>query len=421
MISVHGVSKQYAVGAYSKRESQTLFEASFRWLHNLRNAKKKNKDENSIWVLQDISFDVEEGAVVGLIGRNGSGKSTLLKILSQITYPTKGTAELYGRLGTLLEVGTGFHSDLTGRENIYLNGAIMGMRRSEINKRFDEIVEFSGIERFIDTPIKRYSSGMQTRLGFAVAAHLETEILFVDEALAVGDAEFQSKCLNKIKTVAQGGRTVLFVSHDISAIEKLTQRCLLIESGKIISDAPTSVAMDVYRKRITGNRNIEIAHWPGRLGSGGAKIVLFEAKNDQGEAADKIKPAEPLNLKIGVEFDHPTTADIGIQIETEFEHPLFSTNLSDSQPLQKWEGYQEYTVRLSPLSLRQGKYLISIGVYTADMMRHYDTVNHYPGFEVIGAPNTGVFPSSTRRGDFFFHFEWSESQNNSRKIKTGTV
>ena len=185
------------------------------------------------WALQDVSFDVKKGEILGIIGRNGAGKSTLLKILSRVTTPTKGTAKIKGRVASLLEVGTGFHPELTGRENIFLNGAILGMSRAEIKKKFDEIVAFSEIEKFLDTPVKRYSSGMYVRLAFAVAAHLEPEILVVDEVLAVGDAQFQKKCLGKMENVSKEGRTVLFVSHNMNAIEQLCTSCLMIENGKI--------------------------------------------------------------------------------------------------------------------------------------------------------------------------------------------
>ena len=199
-----------------------------------------------IWALRDISFDVPRGKVLGIVGRNGAGKSTLLKILSRVTEPTEGSAEIHGRVGSLLEVGTGFHPELTGRENIYLNGAILGMKRVEIERKFDEIVAFSEVEQFIDTPVKRYSSGMYLRLAFAVAAHLEPEILVVDEVLAVGDAEFQRKCMGKMSDVAQAGRTVLFVSHNMSAVLRLTEETMVLDKGRLVFRAPTPQAVDYY-------------------------------------------------------------------------------------------------------------------------------------------------------------------------------
>jgi len=205
-----------------------------------------------IWALKDVSFEVNRGEAVGIIGRNGSGKSTLLKILSRITAPTEGCVEVHGRLGSLLEVGTGFHPELTGRENIYLNGAVIGMKRAEVNRKFDEIVAFAEIEKFLDTPVKRYSSGMYVRLAFAVAAHLEPEILIVDEVLAVGDAQFQKKCLGKMGDVAREGRTVLFVSHNMSAIRQLCPRSMLLENGRILQAGPASEVIDSYLQSTGG-------------------------------------------------------------------------------------------------------------------------------------------------------------------------
>ena len=203
-------------------------------------------DDNYIWALKNVSFEVKPGEVVGFIGRNGAGKTTLLKILSRITEPTEGRAEVYGRVGSLLEVGTGFHPELTGRENIYLNGAILGIKKAEIDRLFDEIVDFSGVERFIDTPVKRYSSGMMVRLAFSVAAHLEPEVMLVDEVLAVGDAEFQKKCLGKMGDVAYGGRTVLFVSHNMAAVQSLCPRVIWIDEGRVVEDGPSVEVVSHY-------------------------------------------------------------------------------------------------------------------------------------------------------------------------------
>ena len=213
----------------------------------------RNSQSETFWALRDVSFEVKRGEVVGIVGRNGAGKSTLLKILSRITPPTRGEVEIKGRVGSLLEVGTGFHPELTGRENIFLNGAILGMKRAEINRKFDEMVAFAEIERFIDTPVKRYSSGMYVRLAFAVAAHLEPEILLVDEVLAVGDAQFQKKCLGKIGDVAKEGRTVMFVSHNMAAISSLTQRSIVLERGEVLVDGITAEAIQSYVQFVTGN------------------------------------------------------------------------------------------------------------------------------------------------------------------------
>jgi lipopolysaccharide transport system ATP-binding protein len=213
-----------------------------------RNGSGPTTQESSFWALRGISFDVARGEVVGLIGHNGAGKSTLLKILSRITEPTSGEALLHGRVGSLLEVGTGFHQELTGRENIYLSGAILGMRSDEINQAFDEIVDFAGVEEFLDMPVKRYSSGMKVRLGFAVAAHLRPEILLVDEVLAVGDAQFQKKCLAKMGDIVKGGRSILFVTHNMLAIQSLCERVIWLDSGAMVQDGPTDVVITQYLK-----------------------------------------------------------------------------------------------------------------------------------------------------------------------------
>lgn len=255
-IRVENLSKRYRIGLKEEIHDTLvgavldLFTRPVRNLRRLRRLSTFNGNghdlEDIIWALKDVSFDVKQGEVLGIIGRNGAGKSTLLKIVSRITEPTKGRVEIHGRVASLLEVGTGFHPELTGRENVYLNGAVLGMTRAEIERKFDEIVDFAGVERFIDTPVKRYSSGMQVRLGFAVAAHLEPEILLVDEVLAVGDAEFQKKCLGKMERVARGGRTVLFVSHNMNAIQTLCSRVIWLDSGTIIGQGEVLEQVESY-------------------------------------------------------------------------------------------------------------------------------------------------------------------------------
>jgi len=246
-IRVENLGKKYKIGANQARY-QTLRESIMSGVSSSLGHLKGSqpKEDNIIWALKDINFEVKHGEVLGIIGRNGAGKSTLLKILSRITRPTTGRFELNGRVGSLLEVGTGFHPELTGRDNIYLSGAILGMKRKEINRKFDEIVDFAEIEKFLDTPVKHYSSGMYMRLAFAVAAHLEPEILLVDEVLAVGDAEFQKKCLGKMGDVAGEGRTVLFVSHNMGAIQSLCLKSLLIENGKIVSEGKSNDIVQLY-------------------------------------------------------------------------------------------------------------------------------------------------------------------------------
>lgn len=248
-IQVEGLGKMYRIGRREKRADTVVgrlrqaLNSPFQWLES--QMRPPNEDE-IFWALRDVSFDVRQGETVGIVGSNGAGKSTLLKILSSITEPTEGQARIRGRVGSLLEVGTGMHKELTGRENIYMNGAVLGMRKEEIDRKFDEIVEFSGIGKFIDTPIKRYSSGMNVRLGFAVAAHLEPEILVVDEVLAVGDAEFRKKCLGKMSEVSHEGRTVLFVSHNMAAVANICSRCLLIREGRLVADDKPPAIIDQY-------------------------------------------------------------------------------------------------------------------------------------------------------------------------------
>src|SRR5438874_149079 len=245
-IRVENLSKRYEIGA-AKRRHDTLRDQLADGLKALfRNNGQPRQRKESIWALKDVSFEIKHGEVVGFIGRNGAGKSTLLKILSRITAPTAGHAEVRGRVGSLLEVGTGFHGELTGRENIYLNGAILGMKNAEIDRNFDAIVAFAEIDKFLDTPVKHYSSGMYVRLAFAVAAHLEPEILIVDEVLAVGDAAFQEKCLGKMGDVAKGGRTVLIVSHNMQVISTLTSRAILLSQGRCVYEGRTAEAITEY-------------------------------------------------------------------------------------------------------------------------------------------------------------------------------
>lgn len=258
MIVVESVYKQYLLGEVG---TGTLVHDLNRWWYRIRgktdpyelitetNVRSSKNESKLVWALEDINFKVKQGEVLGIIGKNGAGKSTILKLLSKVTAPTKGQISLYGRVASLLEVGTGFHPELTGRENVFLNGAILGMTKKEIAAKFDDIVAFSGVEQYIDTPVKRYSSGMYVRLAFAVAAHLEPDVLIVDEVLAVGDVEFQKKCIGKIKEVAGGGRTVLFVSHNMEAVKNLCSRALLLEHGRIVEDGTPTEVIAAYLSR----------------------------------------------------------------------------------------------------------------------------------------------------------------------------
>jgi lipopolysaccharide transport system ATP-binding protein len=284
-LDIHGIGKRFFIAGqnlpyHTLRDSVMQSVTSpMRRIGRLLRGQTISTDAHlrEFWALRDISFRVQEGEVVGIIGHNGAGKSTLLKILSSITAPTEGYAHIYGRVGSLLEVGTGFHQELTGRENIFLNGSILGMTRAEIRQKFDEIVAFAGVEAFIDTPLKFYSTGMGLRLGFSVAAHLEPEILIVDEVLAVGDAEFQKKSLNKMGEVSRQGRTVLFVSHNLAAIENLCSRAMLLEHGALVMDGDTLDVLNHYRSVLVSPVQIPLADREDRAGNGVVRFTNFTA------------------------------------------------------------------------------------------------------------------------------------------------
>ncbi len=289
IITIHNIGKKYRLGHvlpyYSLRDTLShLMQFPF-GRHQQASADSSGSE---FWAIKNISFTVEPGEILGIIGRNGAGKSTLLKILSRITAPTTGEITVRGRIASLLEVGTGFHPELTGRENIFLNGAILGMTRNEINRKLDEIVAFSEIDRYIDTPVKFYSSGMYTRLAFAVAAHLEPEILIIDEVLAVGDAAFQKKCLGKMDDVARQGRTVLFVSHNMAAVKRLVQRCILLEKGKIVAEGNSQKVIDTYLERsMTSGGIMEFPTDEKKY----AQITRLSVSNSQGETVSVLDPA----------------------------------------------------------------------------------------------------------------------------------
>lgn len=295
-IVVDTVSKQYAIGR--ARQTTMLREAIVNWLRRPWGEWRDKKE--TIWALKDVSFKVERGEVLGIVGRNGAGKSTLLKILTKITYPTSGTVNMTGRIGSLLEVGTGFHEELTGRENIYLNGSILGMKKREIDRKLEEIVEFSGVARFLDTPIKFYSSGMRLRLGFAVAAHLDTEVLLVDEVLAVGDAEFQRRCLKKMENLHHSGRTVVFVSHNTSAVENLCPRTLWIDQGRIRRDGESQRVVREYLQHFAGTQRAgaDLAQFEEREGTGEVRFTGIEFVGASGEAKPIIRSGDSLTIRL---------------------------------------------------------------------------------------------------------------------------
>lgn len=285
VIQATNLAKAYRLGV-ANNSFPTLRDAlasgARRILQRKPDGGRRNSGEDQFWALRDVSFEVRAGEVLAVIGPNGAGKSTVLKILAQIVEPTSGRATIRGRLGALLEVGTGFHAELTGRENIYLNGAILGMRRAEIRSKLDEIVDFSGVEPFLDTPVKRYSSGMYLRLAFAVAAHVEPDILVVDEVLAVGDAAFQKKCIGKVGQIAHTGRTVIFVSHQLSVVQKLCNRAILIGDGTIKADGPTAKVIETYLRTITDQAAQDLATRALRSGRGRVRLTAIEIEGDGG-------------------------------------------------------------------------------------------------------------------------------------------
>jgi lipopolysaccharide transport system ATP-binding protein len=394
-IRADGLGKRYRIGAKQegyKTLRDTLgdvFIAPFRRVKRLASGQGYGaavKDQ-TFWALRDLSFQIKRGEVVGVIGKNGAGKTTLLKILSRITEPTKGQAEIHGRVGSLLEVGTGFHPELTGRENIYLNGAILGMRKAEIERKFDEILDFAGIENFIDTPVKHYSSGMYVRLAFAVAAHLEPEVLLVDEVLAVGDAAFQRKCLGKIGDVVKEGRTVLFVSHNMAVVRTLTEKCMYLQDGHLVSYDRTSEIVDQYladtlkHKAIAPN-DLEFYRRKSRLENAVRFVRIWIDKKE--EQLTEILIGDSFTLFMNIESKKQRKdANITISLK-KLQGDIVVTILSwdshfkvDLQP-----GLTTVSCKLDGLNLVPGFYLIDLGINAAPLQNAWDVILDYPIFEV---------------------------------------
>jgi lipopolysaccharide transport system ATP-binding protein len=336
-------------------------------------------DSNRFWALDDVSFAVERGDVVGIIGRNGAGKSTLLKLLSRITKPTKGHAEIHGRVGSLLEVGTGFHPELSGRENIYLNAAILGMRRAEVERKFDEIVAFAEVEQFIDTPVKRYSSGMYVRLAFAVAAHMETEILIVDEVLAVGDAEFQRKCLGKMGEAARGGRTVLFVSHNMQAISTLTTRCLLLRDGRaVLQDQPSNVIAAYLEDGLSSN--LVYSALPSQSIPSVTRVEALTSEPNNTQSHGKS-----VSFAFDLSIPHVVrSASFSFQIMDSMKQPIVHLWLLDSEkPWCHGPGTYRLICTVPNLRLYLGRYSITTHLSEGEMGSHFQTLDGVCPFEVV--------------------------------------
>lgn len=405
-IQAEGLGKRYQLGEWQRYKAlrDTLTDALYAPFRSIKtrliggDSRSGARRGGTIWALKDISFEIPQGAVVGIIGNNGAGKSTLLKVLSRITEPTEGRAEIRGRVGTLLEVGTGFHPELTGRDNVFLNGAILGMRRREIERKFDEIVEFAGLERFVDTPVKRYSTGMYIRLAFAVAAHLEPEVLLVDEVLSVGDAAFQKKCLGKLDDVATQGRTVLFISHNLSSIQELCPTSLWLDEGRLRASGPSQQVIEQYLATV--NRS----DLPGE--------VLFQ---DDGTKAFQVRSVQLVDSagSVGQTFEVTEPPVIEIRcIVREPIHALFGhLTLSRSEGAIVYEG-DSYDSAPNPLGdLAPGEYALRIGIPPRTLgvgtyLLHLDFESGVAGWAVERIHRPGTICTfhlddlTSRRGNF---------------------
>jgi lipopolysaccharide transport system ATP-binding protein len=394
VISVENLSKTYRLGQIGTgtfRDDLKLWWAKTRGKPNpllkIGQIDHGNRDGEDLWALRDVSFSVAQGEVLGIIGRNGAGKSTLLKILSRITAPTSGKIKMKGRVASLLEVGTGFHPDLTGRENIYLNGAILGMSRREVDRKFDEIVDFSEIEKFIDTPVKRYSSGMYVRLAFAVAAHLEPEILIVDEVLAVGDAEFQKKCLGKMGSVAQGGRTVLFVSHNMTAIEYLCENVLLLQNGQIefYGDHVEGIAKYLHTAQNL-NAFTDLREHPNRVPNARSTIASICIKNSLGELKREFYIGENITLEVDINRCSPPLNDVALTIgvftrQGQIISSLYSNAQMQTDGSLNISNPARFRSIIKAIRYTPGTYLLKISLSSHGQV--VDRVDNVASFEIL--------------------------------------
>lgn len=366
-IQVENLSKRYRLGVINHH---TLTHDLQSWWARLRGKEDPNslvyctcgKDEESFWALKDVTFEVKQGEVLGIIGRNGAGKSTLLKILSQVTAPTSGEVRLKGRIASLLEVGTGFHPDLTGRENIFLNGAILGMSKADIRKRLDGIIDFAEVERFIDTPVKRYSSGMYVRLAFAVAAHLEPEILVVDEVLAVGDAQFQKKCLGKMEKVGREGRTILFVSHNMAAIQSLCSRAVLLAAGKMLADGAPQEVVRTYLDGMDVSASVPLSERKDRTGNG---RLLVRQMDLQKRGAYAI--GDDIVVHLVVENTYPDTvvarAAMSIRDQNDVGLIVCDSIMTGEHCRLPGASVSKLTCRIYAPPLNYGEYLLNVAIF----------------------------------------------------------
>ena len=371
---------------------------------------RTRKPLETFWALRDVSFEIRQGEVIGIVGRNGAGKSTLLKLLSRISEPTTGNAEMHGRIGSLLEVGTGFHSELTGRENIFLNGAILGMKQREIRAKFDEIVAFAEVDKFLDTPVKRYSSGMYVRLAFAVAAHLEPEILIVDEVLAVGDAQFQKKCLGKMEDVAAGGRTVLFVSHNLSAIRRLCPKSMMLVGGKLLDFAATDTIIDLYMKDSAPSA-MEFTKPADPANPVSIVRVAVLDRNDQPAAT--VEHADGFTLEIDYEVHKPLHDTLlWAAIRTMLDIEVFSSADYDSDASllgERQPGRYRARVVIPGALLNVGSYYVVVGAACQQPLVGYERIQAC-SFSVVDNASYPIAEGATRTGLVKPRFAWRSSR-----------
>lgn len=413
VIVVENLGKRFQIGTRDN-QSNTLREAIVDMarapLRRLRMFTGSDSHESEFWALRHLSFDVQQGDVLGVIGRNGAGKSTLLKLLSRISDPTEGRAVIRGRVASLLEVGTGFHNELSGRENIYLNGAILGMKKAEIDRKFDEIVDFSGVEKFLDTPIKRYSSGMKVRLAFAVAAHLEPEILIIDEVLAVGDFDFQKKCMGKMQDVAQCGRTLLFVSHNIAAVQALCNRAIYLEGGKLAFEGTTDQVLEKYYAMSLGNRTSDTDLSAMNRSRPGCETLMQSGRllNASGNVTNSIFIGEPLTISIAFHSARASFRPVlGAVIKNSFGAALFGTDNRIQAEFLPPRPYSTGTIELTfdSLPLVPGTY--SIDLYLGNETHSLDSIESAFTFDVTlsNYMGTGKLPPS-HCGPFLMRGKW---------------
>ena len=407
IIRVQGLGKQYELGGASAAYStlrETLMDLARKPVRALR---KNGNKRSTIWAVKDLDFEILPGEIVGIIGRNGAGKSTLLKILSRITEPTLGRVELYGRVASLLEVGTGFHPELSGRENIFLNGSILGMTRREIERKFDEIVAFSEVEKFLDTPVKRYSSGMYVRLAFAVAAHLQPEILVVDEVLAVGDYAFQQKCLNKMQDVSTGGRTVLFVSHNMGAINRLCQRCIVLDQGRIVASGPTSAAVQTY---MTSGLMERAEFIQGEAANKAVNLRRIALVDERGEVRSEVPYDGSLRFVLDYEVNESVTGtSVGIALFTVDGTCALASGDFDAHPEllgTRAPGRYRTAVAIPPCWLNTGRYTVTVYIANASTGTVYDQVEAIV-FSIVDTGTPGSRHGVTRKGVLQPILDWT--------------